>query len=101
MDSIIVINLVIRIILLRTRLSLKKSGTVLQVVVAMVEDVLVVVGTIKAEAIMNGISMESPMLPVIVGFSASMEFGWFSLASVRPGVALSMATLLVFMMLLF
>ncbi len=63
MDSINVMNHVIRIALHRTRLSLKKRGTTLQVVVAMVEDVLVVVGTIKAEAIMNRISLESPMLP--------------------------------------
>ncbi len=67
----------------------------------MVEDVLVVVGTITAEAIMNKISSESPMLPVMVGFSVSMEFGWLFVASARPGVALPMPTLLVFMMLLF
>ncbi len=96
-----IVSLVIRIILLRTRLSLKKKGTMLQVVVAMVEDVLVVVGTIKAEAIMNRISLELPMLPIIVGFSVLMEFGWLFVASVRPGVALPMPTLLVFMMLLF
>ncbi len=101
MDSIDVMSLVIRIALHRTRLSLKKRGTVLQVVVAMVEDVLVVVGTIKAKAIMNGISLELPMLPIIVGFSVLMEFGWLFVASVRPGVALPMPTLLVFMMLLF
>ncbi len=92
---------VIRIVLHRIRLSLKKRGTMLQVVVAMVEDVLVVVGTIKAEAIMNGISLEPPMLPVIVELSVLMEFGWLFVASVRPGVALLMPTLLVFMMLLF
>ncbi len=101
MDSINVMSPVIRIVLHRTSLSLKKRGTVLQVVVAMVEDVLVVVGTIKAEAIMNGINLESPMLPVIVGFSVLMEFGWLFVASVRPGVALPMPTLLIFMMLLF
>ena len=58
MDYIVVECFVIRIVLHRTRLSLKKRGTVLQVVVAMVEDVLVVVGTIKAEAIMKGTSLE-------------------------------------------
>ena len=101
MDSIDVMSLMISIILHRTRLSLKKSGTVLQVVVAMVEDVLVVVGTIKVEAIMNGTSLELPTLPVMVVFSVLMEFGWLFVASVRPGVALPMPTLLVFMMLLF
>ncbi len=101
MDSIDVMSPVIRIILHRTRLSLKTKGTVLQVVVAMVEDVLVVVGTIKAKAIMNGISLESPMLPIIVGFSVLMEFGWLFVASVRPRVAPQMSTLLAFMMLLF
>ncbi len=47
MDSIIVLSLMIRI-LHRTRLSLNKRGTVLLVVVAMVEDVLVVVGIVRA-----------------------------------------------------
>ncbi len=41
MDSIVMMSLVIRIILHITRLSLKKSGTMLQVVVELVEDVLV------------------------------------------------------------
>ncbi len=100
MDSIVVESLVIRIVLHRTRLSLKKRGTRLLVVFAMVEDVLVVVGTIKAEAIMTRISLELPMLPVIVGFCVLMEFGWLFVASVRPGVALPMPILLVFMMLL-
>ncbi len=90
MDSIDVMSPVIRIVLHRTRLSLKKRGTVLQVVVAMVEDVLVMVGTIKAKAIMNRISLESPMLPVIVGLSVLMEIGWLFVASVSPGVALPM-----------
>ncbi len=58
MDSIVVKSLVIRIILYRTRLSLKKRGTILQVVVALVDDVLVVVGIIRAEAIMNRTSLE-------------------------------------------
>ena len=101
MDSINVMSPVIRIVLHRTRLSMKNNGIILQEVVAMVEDILVVVGTIKAEAIMNEISSESPMLPVIVGLSVLMEFGWLFVASVRPGVALPMPTLLVFMMLLF
>ncbi len=101
MDSIVMMSLVIRIVLHRTRLNLKKRGTVLQVVVAMVEDVLVVVGTLKAEAIMNGINLELPMLPVIVELSVLMEFGWLFVASIRPGVALPMPTLLVFMKLLF
>ncbi len=101
MDSIIVESLVNRIVLHRTRLSLKKRGTVLQEVVAMVEDVLVVVGIIRDEAIMNRTSLESPILPVIMGFSVLMEFGWRSLASFRPGVAPLMIILLAFMMLLF
>ncbi len=101
MDSIDVMNHVIRIVLHRTRLSLKKRGTMLQVVVALVEDILMVVGTIKAKAMMNGISLELPMLPVIVGFSVLMEFGWLFVASIRPGVAPLMSTLLAFMMLLF
>ncbi len=56
--TIIVMSIVIRIILHRTRLSLKKKGTMLQVVVAIVEDVLVVVGIIRAKAIMKGTSLE-------------------------------------------
>ncbi len=101
MDSIIVESLVIRIVLHRTRLSLKKRGTMLQLVVAMVEDILVEVCLIRAKAIMNGVSLELPMLPVMVGFSVLMEFGWLFVASVKPGVAFPMPTLLVFMMLLF
>ncbi len=58
MDSIIVESLVIRIVLNRTRLSLKKQGPTLQVEVALVEDVLVVVGIIRATAIMKGTSVE-------------------------------------------
>ena len=58
MALIVVTSLVIRIVLHRTRLSLRKRGIVLQVVVAMAEDVVVVVGIIKAEAIMNGTSSE-------------------------------------------
>ncbi len=54
MDSIIVESLVIRIVLHRTRLSLKKRGTMLQVEVALVEDVLVVVSIIRAKATMKG-----------------------------------------------
>ena len=101
MDSIIVMSLVIRIALHRTRLSLKKTGTMLQEVVAMVEDVLMVVGIIRAKATMNGTSLESPILPIIMGFSVLMEFGWLFVASVRPGVAPQMPILLAFMMLLF
>ncbi len=103
MDSIIVMSLVIRIILHRTRLSLKKTGTMLQVEVALVEDVRVVVGIIRAKAIMSRTSLECPTLPVsiVTGFSVLMEFGWLIVASVRPGVALPIHTLLVFMMLLF
>ncbi len=51
MGSIVVMILVIRITLHRTRLSLKKRGTMLQWEVAMVENVLVVVGIIKSQAI--------------------------------------------------
>ena len=101
MDSIAVMSLVIRMALHRTRLSLKKKGTVLLVVVAMVEDVLVVVGIIRDKAIMNGTSLESPILPIIMGFSVLMEFGWPFVASVRPGVEPQMPILLAFMMLLF
>ncbi len=100
MDSFAVMSLMIRIKLHRTRLSLKKKGTMLQEVVTMVEDVLVVVGIIRAEATMNRTSLESPILPIIMGFSVLMEFGWIFVASVRPGVALLMPTLLVCMMLL-
>ncbi len=57
MDSINVESLMIRMVLHRTRLSLKKKGTVLQEVVAMVEDVLVVVGIIRAKETMNGTSL--------------------------------------------
>ncbi len=48
----------IRIALHQTRLSLKKRGTVLQEVVAMVDDVLVVVGIIRAKANMKETSLE-------------------------------------------
>ncbi len=58
MDSIVVESLVIRIVLHRTRLSLKKRGSMFQVEVALVEDVLMVVGIIRAEAIMKGKSLE-------------------------------------------
>ncbi len=58
MDSIIVMSLVIRIVLHRTRLSLKKSGTMPQVEVALVEDILIVVCIIRAKAIIKGISLE-------------------------------------------
>ncbi len=58
MDSIDVMSPVIRILLHRTRLSLKKRGIMLQVAVAMVEDELMVVSIIKAGAIMNGTSLE-------------------------------------------
>ncbi len=58
MDSTVKPSLVTRIVFQRTRLSMEKRGIVLQVVVAMVEDVLMVVSTIKAEAIMNGTSLE-------------------------------------------
>ncbi len=85
----------------RTRLSLKKRGTSLLDVVAMVKDILIVASIIKAKAIMNGIRLESPMLPVIVGFSDLMEFGWLFVASVRPGVVLLTPTLLVLVMPLF
>jgi hypothetical protein len=103
MALIVVTSLMIRIALHRTGLSLKKRGIVLQVVVAMVEDVIVVVGIIKAEAIMNGTSLELLTLPVLIimGFSVLMEFGWLFVASVRPGVALPMLTPLVFMILPF
>ncbi len=75
MDSIVVERMMIRIILNRTRLSLKKRGTILQKEVTLVEDVLMVVGIIRAKAIMNGKSLELQMLPVIVVFSVLMEFG--------------------------
>ncbi len=103
MDSIIVESFMIRIALHRTRLSLKKRGTVLQEVVAMVEDVLMMVSIIKAKATMNGTSLECPTLPVsaVMGFSDLMEIGWLFVASVRPGVAPQMPILLAFMMLLF
>ncbi len=58
MDSIVVMSLVIRIALHRTILSLRKRGTVLQEVVAMVEDTLIEVCSIRAKAIMTGISLE-------------------------------------------
>ncbi len=58
MDSIVVEGLVIRIILHRTRLGLKKKGTMLQVEVALGEDVLVVVGIIRARSIMKGTSLD-------------------------------------------
>ncbi len=73
----------------------------LQVEVALVEDVLNVVGMIRVEAIMKGLSLELPILPVIMVFSILMEFVWLFVVSVRPGVALLMPTLLTFMMLLF
>ncbi len=38
-------------------------------------------------------------IPIIMGLSVLIEFGWLFVASVRPGVALPMPTLLVFMML--
>ncbi len=58
MDSIIEESLVIRIIFHRTRQSLKKIGTMLLVEVALVEDVLVMVGVIRTKATMKGTSLE-------------------------------------------
>ena len=58
MDSIVVESLVIRIILNRTRLSLKKQGPTFQVEVALVEDVLVAGGAIRVKTIMNRTSLE-------------------------------------------
>ncbi len=58
MDSTIEASLVIRIILHRTRLSLKKRGSMLQLVVVMVEDVLVVVNIIRSKAITNRTGLE-------------------------------------------
>ncbi len=58
MDSIVVESLVIRIKLLRTRLSLKKRGTMLQVEVTLAEGVLLVVGIIRAKAITYETSLE-------------------------------------------
>ncbi len=88
MASIIVMSLVIRIKLHRTRLSLKKRGTTLLDVVTMVDDIIVVVGIIEANAIMNGTSFRCPTLPmsILMGFSVLMEFGWLFVAGVRPEV---------------
>ncbi len=58
MASIFAISLMIRIVLLRTRLSLAKIGIILQDVVTMVEDVLMVVGIKKVKAIMSRTSLE-------------------------------------------
>ncbi len=73
----------------------------LQVEVTLVEDVLVAVSIIRAKAITNEISLELPILPVKIGLSVLMEFGWLFVASIRPRVLLPMHKLLVFMMLLF
>ncbi len=64
----------IKILLLRLRLSLKKRRTLFQVVVTMVEDILVVVGLIRAKAIMSRTSLELPILPIKIEFSF-----WWSL----------------------
>ncbi len=40
-------------------------------------------------------------IPIIMGLSVLIEFGWLFVANVKPGGALPMPTLLVFMMLLF
>ncbi len=58
MDTIIVMILVTRIVLQRTQLSLKKEGTILQVAVSMVEDILIVVSIIRAMTVMNGTSLK-------------------------------------------
>ncbi len=58
MDSITVMSLMIRIILHRTRLSLKTRGTMLLVVDAMVEGILLVIGTIRAKTVTNGTNLE-------------------------------------------
>ncbi len=67
------------------------------------EDVFMVVGIIRAKAIMNRTSLEWPTLPVpiVIGFKVLMEFGWIFVASVSPGVVLPMPTPLFFMMLPF
>ncbi len=50
--------------------------------------VLIVVGIIKVEEIMNGTSLEWPIPPmfITIGFSGLMEFGWLFVASIRPEV---------------
>ncbi len=101
MDSIDVMSPVIRIVLHRTRLNLKKRGTILQVEVALVYDKLMVVSIIRDKATMNRTSLVSPILPIIMGFSVLIEFGWPYVASVRPAVAPQMPILLASMMLLF
>ncbi len=58
MATIIVMSLVIRIVLYRTRPSFKKRGTMLQVEAALMEDVFVVVGIIRAKEILNKTSLE-------------------------------------------
>ncbi len=77
MVLIIVTSLMIIIVLHRTRLSLKKRGSMLQVEVALVEDILVVVSVIRVKAIMGGTSLEFQILPmsIVLGFSVLMKFG--------------------------
>ncbi len=102
MVSIIVISLMTKIALLKTRSSLKMRGINKEVVVAVVKDILIVISITKAEGIMNGTSLESPIMPLsnTMRFSVLMKFGWPFVTSVRPRVALLMLTQMAFMMLI-
>ncbi len=102
-DSIDVMSLVIRIVLHRTRLCLKKRETMPQVVVAIVEDILVVVKMIKAQEITKRTSLKwlTLFISIAMWSSVLMDFGWLFVASVSHGVVIPMPTMLVFMMLLF
>ncbi len=101
MVSDIVRNPVTRPKLCRTGLSFTRRGVVNQVIVTVTENVLMVAAIIKAKETMKGTNLEWQTLPVLVlvEFIVLMEFGWFIVANVIPGVALPMPTPLISMML--
>ncbi len=103
MMSIIVMSLMTRIILHKTELSFERRGILINIIVAVVDYILMVVGILKVKGIMNRTSLEWPILPMSITmvFIDLMEFGWPFVVSVRSGVVLLLPTLLVFKMLPF
>ncbi len=99
-DLIIVKNHMTNTALRRTRLRFKRRGIIDKEIVAVMEDVLVVAAVIKAVEMMKGTNLEWQTLPMLltVNFTVLMEFGWFIVANVIPGVTLPMSTTLIMML---
>ncbi len=85
----------------RTRLSFKGRGIIKHVMVAAVEDILMVAKINKVVGSRNRTSLEWQTLSTLLTmeFTVLMGFGWLLVANIIPGVALPMLTPLVSMML--